>query len=106
VISAIGGESICTNMVRTVGGNAVGTNVIRTIGGNTVGAYVVCTITGKATDVGVRRTVFGNYGCMGIVVRIHDGKRESASCQDRESKAENEFVSVDIGFHDSDSRSI
>ena len=115
MISTIGSDTICTNMVSTIGGNAVGTYVVSAVSGNAVGTYVVSTISsnavgtyvvsavsGNAADVGMGRTVFSNYWRIYMFAGIHCGKCESAACQNRESQAEDQFVS----FHGSCSRSI
>ena len=115
MISAVSSNTVGTNMVGTVSGNTVGTNMVGTVSSNTVGTYVVCAISGntvgtyvvrtvssEAADISMRGAVFGNYRCIYLVVGIHTWKCESASCHDRESEAEDQFV----GFHGSCSRSI
>ena len=89
-------------MVSAVSGNAIGTYVVSAVSGNAIGTYVVGTVSGNAAGVGMGRTIFSNYWRIYMFAGIHCGKCESAACQNRESQAEDQFVS----FHDSCSRSI
>jgi len=102
VIGTVSSEAICTNMVSTVSGNAVGAYVVSTVSSDAVGTYVVSTVSSDATNVGMGRTVFCNDRGIHVFAGINSWKCKSAAGKNRESQAEDQFVS----FHGSCSRSI
>jgi hypothetical protein len=102
VVSAVSGKAVGTNVVSAVSSKAVGAYVVSAVSGKAVGANVVSAVSGHTADVGVGGTIFCNYRCVDMFACVNGWKCESASCQDRESEAENQFVS----FHGSCSRSI
>jgi hypothetical protein len=101
-VSAVSGNTVVAYTVSAVSGNTVVAYTVRAVSGYAVGTYAISTISGNTTDVGMGRTVFSNYRCVDMFARIYSRKCKSARCQNRESEAEDQFVS----FHGSCSRSI
>ena len=101
-IGAVSGHCVRADMICAVRRNTICTHPICAVSGNAIGTYVVGTVSRNAADVGMGRTIFSNYWRIYMFAGIHCGKCESAACQNRESQAEDQFVS----FHDSCSRSI
>ena len=95
-ISTVSGDAVCTNTISTVSGDAVCTNAISTVSGYTVCANSISTVSGDAVDVGVRRAILGNDGCVQEVAGVHSGQGESTGGKNREGQAKDQFV----GFHE------
>ncbi|SES83339.1 hypothetical protein SAMN05216197_102350 [Pseudomonas graminis] len=115
MVRAISGLAVCTDAVSTVSSEAVGAYVVRAISGlavctdavstvssEAVGADVVRTVSSDTTDISVGRAVFCNDCSINFVVCVNSGKCKGAAGKNRESEAEDQFVS----FHGSCSRSI
>ena len=95
-ISTVSGDAVCTNTISTVSGDAVCTNAISTVSGYTVCANAISTISCYTVDVGVRRAILGNDGCVQEVAGVHSGQGESTGGKNREGQAKDQFV----GFHE------
>ncbi|KTB82352.1 hypothetical protein AO070_10160 [Pseudomonas syringae pv. syringae PD2766] len=113
MISAISGQTVCTDMISaissltigaytisTISGQTICTDVISAVGSLTVWTYTICAIscyTDRA-DVSMFGPAFSNDGCFGHVVVdcIDCWKSERARRQNREGQAEDQFV----GFHE------
>ena len=96
MICTVSGYTVSTDAISTVSGYAVGTNTISTISGNTVGTDAISTVSSNAVDVGVRRAILGNDGCIYEVAGVRSGQGESTGCKYREGQAKDQFV----GFHE------
>ena len=95
-ISTVSGDAVCTNTISTVSGDAVCTDAISTVSGDAVCTNTISTVSGDAVDVGVRRAILGNDGCVQEVAGVHSGQGESTGGKNREGQAKDQFV----GFHE------
>ena len=108
-ISTVSSDTVCTDTISTVSSDTVRTDTISTVSGytvcansiSTVSGYTVCansisTISGDSVDVGVRRAILGNDGCVQEVAGVHSGQGESTGGKNREGQAKDQFV----GFHE------
>ena len=115
MVRAISGLAVCTDAVSTVSSEAVGAYVVRAISGlavctdavstvssEAVGTDVVRTVSSDTTNISVGRAVFCNDCSINFVVCFNSGECKGAAGKNRESEAEDQFVS----FHGSCSRSI
>jgi len=102
VVSAVSSNAVGTYVVSAVSSNAVGTYVVSAVSSKAVGTYVVSTVSSHSADIGVGRAVLCNYWCVDVFACVNTWKCKSAASQNRESQAEDQFVS----FHGSCSRSI
>nr|GEX23630.1 hypothetical protein [Tanacetum cinerariifolium] len=96
MISTVSGDAVCTNTISTVSGDAVCTDTISTVSSDTVCTNAISTISGDAVDVGVRRAILGDDGCIQEVAGVHNGQGESTGGKNREGQAKDQFV----GFHE------
>jgi hypothetical protein len=95
-ISTVSSDTVRTNAVSTVSGYTVRTNAVSTVSGDAVCTNTISTVSGDAVDVGVRRAILGNDGCVQEVAGVHSGQGESTGGKNREGQAKDQFV----GFHD------
>jgi hypothetical protein len=95
-ISTVSSDTVCTDTISTVSGDAVCTDTISTVSGYTVCANAISTISCYTVDVGVRRAILGNDGCVQEVAGVHSGQGESTGGKNREGQAKDQFV----GFHE------
>jgi hypothetical protein len=95
-ISTVSSNTVRTDTISTVSGYTVRTNAISTVSGDTVCTNTISTVSGDAVDVGVRRAILGNDGCVQEVAGVHSGQGESTGGKNREGQAKDQFV----GFHE------
>ena len=95
-ISTVSSDTVCTNTISTVSGYTVRTDTISTVSGDAVCTNTISTVSGDAVDVGVRRAILGNDGCVQEVAGVHSGQGESTGGKNREGQAKDQFV----GFHE------
>ena len=80
MVSAISGDTVCTDVVSAISGDAVCTDVISTISSDTVCTDVVSAVSSNMSSASVSRTIF-----------CKSGKSESTAGQYRERQAKDKF---------------
>jgi hypothetical protein len=91
-VSTVSGYTVRTNAVSTVSGYAVCTDTVSTVSSDTVCTNSISTVSGDTVDVGVRRAILGNDGCVQGVAGVHSGQGESTGGKNRKGQAKDQFV--------------